>query len=82
MKRLRSSACFKLAWVRSSRRRRRRSHKLLAAAIIVGTVALLAGGTEVAYANVKSRAELLQALRHGQLQMGVLPREQTLHRLI
>src|SRR5207253_10202694 len=33
----------------------------LAVAIIVGTVALLAGGSEIAYANVKSRAELLQA---------------------
>ena len=47
-----------------------RSHKLLAAGIAVVILAGLAGGSYVAYGQVKSRADRLQALLTSDLQAG------------
>jgi hypothetical protein len=59
-----------VAWVRSKRRRRLRSHRLLAASIAAAVIAVLAGGTDLAYTSVKSSADQLQAKLTGYLQAG------------
>lgn len=56
--------------MRNSRRRRRSSHKLLAVGIAVLIIVALAGGTDIGYAAVKSRADQLQAALTSDLQAG------------
>lgn len=60
----------KVARVRSTRHRRLRSHKLLAATTVIAVIAVLAGGTDLAYASVRSSAEQLQARLTAELQAG------------
>src|SRR6202011_2778446 len=65
-----SFAPDKVARVRSSRRRRRHTHKLLAATILLVVLVMVAGGTNLAYAAVKSEAAQLQAQLTVDLQAG------------
>jgi hypothetical protein len=56
--------------VGASERRRRKSNRLVAAAIAVAIVAGVGGGSAIAYASVKSRADRLQAALLANLQAG------------
>jgi hypothetical protein len=56
--------------VHTKRHRRLRTHKLLATLIVLVVVAALSGATELAYGNVKSQGEQLQASLTSQLQAG------------
>src|ERR1700756_416174 len=55
---------------RVKRRRRLRTHKLRAALVVLIVIAALSGGTDLAYASVKSQADQLQAHLTTQLQSG------------
>jgi hypothetical protein len=63
-------AADKVARVRGSRRRRLRSHRLLAVAVAVVILASVGGGSAVGYANLKTRADALQAALTTYLQAG------------
>jgi hypothetical protein len=60
----------KVARVRSKRRRRLRTHKLLAATTFLAVIAVLAGGTDLAYASVRSSVDQLQTQLTTVLQAG------------